>query len=122
MGSRPLPQCRAPGTSRARARDSARGPCGEDARRAAIEARLELIRERFFEEAVDEVRHGIGILSAPVFHGPAECAGIIGIVGTSVEIPSPPPQTLIRTLHQVAGLLSAELNCRIYFDRGLARG
>jgi DNA-binding IclR family transcriptional regulator len=90
--------------------------------RAAIEARLELIRERFFEEAVDEVRLGIGTLSAPVFHGPAECAGIIGIVGTSVEIPSPPPQTLIRTLHQVAGLLSAELNCRIYFDRGLARG
>ncbi|MDE2450438.1 MAG: hypothetical protein KGO22_15800 [Gammaproteobacteria bacterium] len=87
--------------------------------RAAIETRLELIRERFFEEAVDEVRLGMNTLSAPVFRGPAECVGIIGIVGTSAEIPSPPPQTLIRTLHRVAGLLSAELNCRIYFDRGL---
>lgn len=88
--------------------------------RPSIEARLELIRERFFEEAVDEVRLGINALSAPVFRGAAECVGIIGIVGTSVEIPSPPPQTLIRTLHRVAGLLSAELKCRIYFDRGLA--
>ena len=88
--------------------------------RAAIETRLELIRERFFEEAVDEVRLGINALSAPVFRDATECVGIIGIVGTSAEIPSPPPQTLIRTLHRVAGLLSAELNCRIYFDRGLA--
>lgn len=88
--------------------------------RAAIETRLELIRQRFFEEAVDEVRLGINALSAPVFREADECVGIIGIVGTSVEIPSPPPQTLIRTLHRVAGLLSAELNCRIYFDRGLA--
>jgi IclR family acetate operon transcriptional repressor len=88
--------------------------------RAAIETRFELIRERFWEEAVDEVRLGINALSAPVFRDEAECVGIIGIVGTSAEIPSPPPQTLIRTLHRVAGALSAELNCRIYFDRGLA--
>jgi len=87
--------------------------------RAAIETRLELIRERFFEDAMDEVRLGINAISAPVFREPDECVGIIGIVGTSAEIPSPPPQTLIRTLHRVAGLLSAELNCRIYFDRGL---
>ena len=90
-------------------------------RRAEIESRLELIRERFFEDAVDEVRLGINALSAPVFGEAAECVGIIGIVGTSVEIPSPPPPPLIRTLHRVAALLSAELNCRIYFDRGLAR-
>src|SRR6185312_776859 len=88
--------------------------------RAAIEARLDLIRERFCEEAVDEVGLGINALSAPVFRDATECVGIIGIVGTSAEIPSPTPQTLIRTLHRVAGLLSAALNCRIYFDRGLA--
>ena len=68
----------------------------------------------------DKVRLGINALSAPVFRDATECVGIIGIVGTSAEIPSPPPQTLIRTLHRVAGLLSAELNCRVYFDRGLA--
>ena len=90
--------------------------------RAAIETRLELIRQRFFEEAIDEVRLGINALSAPVFRDATECVGIIGIVGTSADIPSPPPKTLIRTLHRVAGLLSAELNCRTYFDRGLAEG
>ena len=88
--------------------------------RAAIETRLERIRQRFFEDAVDEVRLGINALSAPVFREAAECVGIIGIVGTSAEIPSPPPPPLLRTLHRVAGLLSAELNCRIYFERGLA--
>jgi IclR family acetate operon transcriptional repressor len=87
--------------------------------RAAIDTRLELIRERFYEEAIDEVRLGINTLSAPVFGGGGECVGIIGIVGTSIEIPSPPPQALIRTLHRVAGQLSAELNCRIYLERGL---
>lgn len=88
--------------------------------RAPIETRLKLIRERFYEEALDEVRLGINALSAPVFREAEECVGIIGIVGTSAEISSPPPQALIRTLHRVAALLSAELNCRIYFDKGLA--
>lgn len=88
--------------------------------RALIETRLKLIRERFYEEALDEVRLGINALSAPVFREAEECVGIIGIVGTSAEISSPPPQALIRTLHRVAALLSAELNCRIYFDKGLA--
>lgn len=87
--------------------------------RAAIEARLERVRERFFEDAMDEVRLGINALSAPVFRAADECVGIIGIVGTSAEIPSPPPPALIRTLHRIAGRLSAELSCRIYFDRGL---
>src|SRR6185312_7560296 len=53
------------------------------ASRAAIETRLDLIRERFFEEASDEVRLGINALSAPVFRDAEECVGIIGIVGTS---------------------------------------
>lgn len=87
--------------------------------RAAIESRLGQIRERFFEDAANEVRLGINALSAPVFAEADECVGIIGIVGTSAEIPSPPPPPLIRTLHRVAGTLSAELNCRLYFDRGL---
>lgn len=35
--------------------------------RHQIETRLSLIRERFYEEALDEVRLGINALSAPVF-------------------------------------------------------
>ena len=35
--------------------------------RQQIEARLTLIRERFYEDALDEVRLGINALSAPVF-------------------------------------------------------
>jgi len=89
--------------------------------RAEIEARMKLIRERLYEEAVDEVRLGINALSAPVFRDAGDCVAIIGIVGTSAEISSPPPSALIRTVHAIAGRLSAELNCRIYFDRGLVK-
>jgi IclR family transcriptional regulator, KDG regulon repressor len=87
--------------------------------RQIIEARLRLIRERFFEEADDEIRLGINALSAPVFRDNDEFIGIIGIVGTSVEIGTPPAAPLIATLHRIAGSLSAELNCRIYYERGL---
>ncbi len=89
--------------------------------RRLIEARLGVIRERFFEGANDEVRLGINALSAPVFRDEDELIGIIGIVGTSQEIGAPPSQPLITTLHRIAGSLSAELNCRIYYDRGLIK-
>jgi DNA-binding IclR family transcriptional regulator len=89
--------------------------------RQLIEARLGTIRECFYEEARDEVRLGINALSAPVFRGDAEFIGIIGIVGTSAQIGSPPPRPLILKLHQIAAALSAELNCRIYYERGLVR-
>jgi IclR family KDG regulon transcriptional repressor len=89
--------------------------------RGRIEARLGKIKERFFEEAVDEVRLGIGALSAPVFRDAGELIGIIGMIGTSVEIGMPPSRTFVAALHGVAGALSAELNCRIYYDRGLLK-
>lgn len=89
--------------------------------RRLIEARLILIRERFFEDAADEIRLGINALSAPVFRENNELVGIIGIIGTSVEIGTPPSRLLIATLHRVAGSLSAELGCRIYYDRGLIK-
>ena len=89
--------------------------------REAIEERLRLIRERFFEEANDEVRIGINALSAPVFRDDDQLAGILGIIGTSAEIGAPPAMTLITTLHRLAGALSAELNCRIYYVRELVK-
>ncbi|HZO22172.1 MAG TPA: IclR family transcriptional regulator [Steroidobacteraceae bacterium] len=89
--------------------------------RALIEQRLEGIRERFFEQAVDEVRLGINAVSAPLFRAEDELIGIIGIVGTTPEIGNPPPRSLIATLHGVAAALSAELNCRIYYERGLVK-
>ena len=87
--------------------------------RQLIEERLNVIRERLFEDAADEVRLGINALSAPVFRDNEELVGIIGIVGTSAQIVTPPPRSLIHILHHVAGTLSAELNCRIYHERGL---
>jgi IclR family KDG regulon transcriptional repressor len=89
--------------------------------RQLIETRLGLIRERFYEDAIDEVRLGINALSAPVFRDDDEFIGIVGIVGTSVQIGTPPPRPLILRLQQVAGALSAELNCRIYYERGLVK-
>jgi IclR family KDG regulon transcriptional repressor len=89
--------------------------------RQLIETRLSLIRERFYEDAIDEVRLGINALSAPLFRDNDEFIGIIGIVGTSAQITTPPPRPLILKLQHVAAALSAELNCRIYYDRGLVK-
>jgi IclR family KDG regulon transcriptional repressor len=86
-----------------------------------IEMRLRAIRERFFEDANDEVRVGINALSAPVFRDNDELAGIIGVVGTSAEIGTPPSRPLVATLHRLAASLSAELNCRIYYEHGLVK-
>jgi DNA-binding IclR family transcriptional regulator len=88
--------------------------------RAAIDERLDAIRKRFYEDAVDEIRMGITAVSAPVFRDADELVGIIGIVGTSAEIGSP-PRSLITTLHRIAGALSAELGCRIYSERGFLK-
>jgi IclR family KDG regulon transcriptional repressor len=89
--------------------------------RGRIEARLENIKQRLFEEALDEVRLGIAALSAPVFRDAGELIGIIGIIGTSVEIGVPPSRAFVAALHGAAGALSAELNCRVYYDRGLLK-
>lgn len=89
--------------------------------RDAIEERLRLIRERFYEDANHEVRLGINALSAPVFRDDNQLAGIIGIIGTSEEIGTPPSRPLITTLHRLAGALSAELNCRIYYEQSLVK-
>lgn len=89
--------------------------------REVIEARLRVIRDRFYEDAVDEVRLGITAISAPVFRDSGDLVGIIGIVGTSAEIGATPARTLISGLHRAAGMLSAELNCRIYYERRLIK-
>jgi IclR family transcriptional regulator, KDG regulon repressor len=89
--------------------------------RTLIEARLKEVREQFYEYAADEVRLGITAVSAPLFRDAAEFIGIIGIVGTSAEIGAPPERSQVATLHRVAGALSAELNCRIYYQRNLVR-
>jgi DNA-binding IclR family transcriptional regulator len=86
-----------------------------------VEARLPAIRERFFEEAVDEIRLGINTLAAPVFRGDGELAAVISILGTTAEIGTPPRKALIAALHRAAGLLSAELDSRVYYERGLIR-
>ena len=89
--------------------------------RTVVEARLRQIRTQFFEYAADEVRLGINAVSAPVFRDADEFIGIIGVVGTSAEIGAPPERTLVGTLHRIAAALSAELNSRIYYERGLVK-
>jgi IclR family KDG regulon transcriptional repressor len=89
--------------------------------RLVIEERLKAIRETFFEDAPDEVRLGINTLSAPLFRDKDEFVGILGIVGTSVQLGTPPPRSLVQTLHRVAGTLSAQMNCRIYYERGFVK-
>lgn len=84
-----------------------------------IRERLAAIRESFVEDADGEVMRGINGVAAPVFGADGALAGVIGIVGTTAEVPSPPPRKLVARLHVQAGALSAELGSRIYFERGL---
>ncbi len=89
--------------------------------RTAIEERLQLIRERLYEEANDEVRIGVTALSAPVFRDDDELAGILSIVGTSAEIGVPAGKMFIASLQRLAGALSAEMGSRLYYERNTMR-
>ncbi len=84
-------------------------------------ARLPAIRENFYEDAMHEVMPGINTLSAPVFRDGGELAAVIGLLGTAEALPSPPPAAMLAQLRQTAGALSAELNCRVYYERGWAK-
>jgi IclR family transcriptional regulator, KDG regulon repressor len=52
--------------------------------RPLIEKRLGVIRERLFEDAMDEVQLGIGALSAPLFRDDEECVASTGSLARAV--------------------------------------
>lgn len=85
-----------------------------------VRARLQVIRERLWEDAPNEVLVGINLLAAPVLRENDELVGILGIVGATQDVPSPPLQRHLSLLQGAAAQLSAQLGSRLYERLGIA--
>ncbi|MCY1164958.1 MAG: IclR family transcriptional regulator [Pseudomonadota bacterium] len=79
-----------------------------------VQKRLVKIRERLYEDANGEVFDGVNVLAAPIFSAGNELVGIIGIIGATRNIPSPPPAALLQAVQGAAAELSARLNSDMY--------
>lgn len=76
--------------------------------------RLELIRQRLYDDADGEVTMGINALCCPIFRENDVIVGTIGIVGPSAAIPSPPPAGMLRELQSAAAEISERLHAGTY--------
>lgn len=82
--------------------------------------RLQLIRERLYETADGESMEGVNVLAAPIFQGSEQgdrLVGVIGIIGSSRDVPATPAPSLLADLHEVAAALSGRLNAVTYEER-----
>jgi DNA-binding IclR family transcriptional regulator len=85
----------------------------------AVRQRLARIRERLYEDAPNEIMVGINALSAPILRAGGELVGMIGIVGSVQDIPSPPPPRHIEWVRGCAAALSARLQGTRYEALGV---
>lgn len=76
--------------------------------------RLELIRQRMYDDADGEITMGINALCCPIFREHDVIVGTIGIVGPSSAIPSPPPPSMLRELQSAAAEISERLHAATY--------
>ncbi len=74
-----------------------------------VRQRLEIIRQRYYEVAVNENEYGISTLAAPVFDEQGYIAGSVGIVGSPYTIPVEPDRALILKVQECARTMSVAL-------------
>ena len=86
---------------------------------AQVRRRLQRLRQRLWEDAPNESLIGINAIAAPVFRNGEELAGMLTLVGTLQDIPSPPPARLIDLIRGAASLLSDTLGGTPYRTLGL---
>lgn len=82
-----------------------------------VRERVMLVRQRLWEEAPNEVLLGINVLAAPVLREGNELVGIIGIVGSIQDIPSPPAAHQLKLVQGAAAALSGMLGNELYQQR-----
>ncbi|WP_223531684.1 MULTISPECIES: IclR family transcriptional regulator [unclassified Pseudomonas] len=80
----------------------------------ALMQRLELIRQRLYDDADGEVTMGINALCCPIFRENDMIVGTIGIVGPSAAIATPPPAAMLRELQSAAAEISERLHAGTY--------
>ncbi|MGF0237316.1 IclR family transcriptional regulator [Rhodococcus sp. IEGM1300] len=79
-----------------------------------LAVRLELIRQRLYDDADGELTPGINALCCPLFRENDIVVGTIGIVGPSSAIPSPPPMAMLKEIQAAAAEISERLNAMTY--------
>jgi IclR family transcriptional regulator, KDG regulon repressor len=86
----------------------------------AVRRRLAAVRERLYEDAPNEVLTGINALAAPILRDGDALVGMIGIVGSIQDIPSPARPEQIEWVRGCGAALSEALHARLYAERGIA--
>jgi len=85
----------------------------------AVRERLAAIRERLYEDAPNEILTGINTLAAPILRDGDALVGMIGIVGSIQDIPSPALPQQIDLVRGCAAALSEMLEGTLYRTRGI---
>lgn len=85
----------------------------------AVRRRLAAIRERLYEDAPNEVLTGINTLAAPIVRDGDALVGMIGIVGSIQDIPSPALVQQVDLVRGCAAALSEMLEGTLYRTRGI---
>lgn len=79
-----------------------------------IRERLVLIREQMYDVCDSEMLLGINTVAVPIFRDGDQLAGVLAIVGSIQNIPSPPLRHQVEELQNCAEELSEQLSGTIY--------
>ena len=80
----------------------------------AVRARLALVRHRLWEDAPNEALLGINVLAAPILREGDQLVGIIGVIGSTADVPSPPKASQRALVQGAAAMLSGMLGSTRY--------
>jgi IclR family KDG regulon transcriptional repressor len=84
-----------------------------------LRARLQRIRQDFYEVAMDETMLGISAVAAPVMNFGGDLVGAIAIVGTTQYVHDPVEPEQLKQLRACAKALSLKLNSTAYEGQGV---
>lgn len=84
--------------------------------------RLHRIREELYEHAPGDTLLGISTLAAPLLDHEDNLVGIIALLGSEQDIPSPVAPDQLRLVQGCAAAISAKLHATAYHRRGVVPG
>ncbi len=79
-----------------------------------VRARLELIKKRLYEVAIEEVMLGFSTIAAPIFDADGNMIGTVGIVGSVQYIADPPKPQQIAHVQSCAATISEAFGSDAY--------
>lgn len=88
-------------------------------KKSEILARLDIVRERFYEQAVGESLLGISTLAAPVFDAGENIVAVVAIVGLDQYVTDPPRPEFVELLLGCTAAISSRLDSRRYQQAGI---